>query len=161
MGRTPVALSYQLVTSVPWRIGDRSVDVLRLRRLDTLNVELAMYGATDEGLPVVLLDRIESTLADELPLMYGHEVEGTGAPERARSRGAGARARVPRGARLGAGLAAAVGDLVQRNKLFAEMRSSFARVRHPVESARRVRAGRALAVARWNASPSSDTAAAR
>jgi len=68
VGQTPVALSYQLITSVPWRVGDRSVDVLRLRRLDTLNVELAMYGATEEGLPVVLLDRIESALADELPL---------------------------------------------------------------------------------------------
>src|SRR5688572_7903828 len=30
VGPTPVALSYQLVTSVPWRIGERAVDVLRL-----------------------------------------------------------------------------------------------------------------------------------
>ena len=128
VGRTPVALSYELVTSVPWRIGDRSVDVLRLRRLDALNVELAMYGTTDEGLPVVLLDRIESTLADELPLMYGQEVVGR-ARMNALDRAALAGERAFLEARLGAAeLAAAVGDLIQRNKLLAEMSSSFARV---------------------------------
>jgi hypothetical protein len=126
VGRTPVALSYELVTRVAWRIGERTVDVLRLRRLDALNVELAMYGATDEGLPVVLLDRIESTLAEELPEMYGHEPEG-GSRLNAFDRVALARQRAFLDARLGAGLAAAVGDLVQRNKLLAEMRLNFAR----------------------------------
>ena len=60
---------------MPWRIGARTVDVLRLRRLDELNIELGMYGATDEGLPVVLLDRIEADLANTLPAMYGREGE--------------------------------------------------------------------------------------
>ena len=62
----PIALSYELVARVPWRIGARTVDVLRLRRLDTLNIELGLYGATDEGLPVVLLDRIEAALAGDV-----------------------------------------------------------------------------------------------
>ena len=62
-----------------------------------------MYGATDEGLPVVLLDRIESTLADTLPAMYGHEGEMRAPAQRLRSRRAGARAPAARGARSGAG----------------------------------------------------------
>src|SRR6185503_867489 len=33
IGEQPIALSYDLVARVPWRIGARTVDVLRLRRL--------------------------------------------------------------------------------------------------------------------------------
>src|SRR5205814_2421047 len=43
----PIALSYELCARAPWRIGARSVDVLRLRRLDDLNIEMGMFGATD------------------------------------------------------------------------------------------------------------------
>jgi hypothetical protein len=122
VGADPIALSYELIARVPWRIGARTVDVLRLRRLDALNIEMGMYGATDQGLPVVLLDRIEATLAGTLPAMYGH------AGEAARQlndfdRAALARERGLLEARLGPGLAAAAGELAERDRLLEEMRT--------------------------------------
>ena len=122
VGSQPIALSYELVARVPWRIGARTVDVLRLRRLDTLNIELGMYGATDEGLPVVLVDRIESDLANTLPAMYGRE------GEMARhlndfDRAALARERRLLEARVGAGLGAAAADLAERDRLLEVMRT--------------------------------------
>jgi hypothetical protein len=121
-GPQPVALSYELVTRVPWRIGARTVDVMRLRRLDTLNIEMGMYGITDEGLPVVLLDRIESVLAWTLPAMYGRE----GEMRRHLNdfdRAALARERRLLEARLGAGLAAVAADLAERDRLLEVMRT--------------------------------------
>src|SRR6185312_13939834 len=116
VGSQPIALSYELVTRVPWRIGARTVDVLRLRRVDTLNIELGLYGATDEGLPVVLLDRIEAALAEMLPAMYGKK----GEMRRHLNdfdRVALARERRLLEARLGPGLAAAAGELAERDRL--------------------------------------------
>ena len=122
VGEQPVALSYDLIARVPWRIGARTVDVLRLRRLDTLNIELALFGATDEGLPVVLLDRIEATLAGTLPAMFGHEGE-LARRLNAFDRVALARERRLFEARLGPGLAAAAGALAERDRLLEVMRT--------------------------------------
>ena len=122
VGSQPIALSYELVTRVPWRIGARTVDVLRLRRLDELNIELGMYGATDEGLPVVLVDRIESDLANTLPAMYGRE----GEMRRHLNdfdRAALVRERRLLEARVGAGLGAAAADLAERDRLLEVMRT--------------------------------------
>jgi hypothetical protein len=121
--REPIALSYELVARVPWRIGARTVDVLRLRRLDALNIEMGMYGATDQGLPVVLLDRIEATLAGTLPVMYGH-LDGEAARQfNDFDRAALARERSLLEGRLGAGLAAAAGELAERDRLLEVMRT--------------------------------------
>jgi hypothetical protein len=118
----PIALSYELVTRVPWRIGTRTVDVLRLRRLDSLNIELGLYGQTDDGQPVVLLDRIEAGLATTLPAMYGHKTEDArrlndfDRAELAREKGL-------LEARLGPGMAAAAADLAERDRLVETMRT--------------------------------------
>ena len=98
------------------------MEVLRLRRLDALNVEMGMYGVTDQGLPVVLLDWIEATLAKTLPAMYGRE------GEMARQlndfdRAALVRERWLLEARAGAGLAVAAADLAERDRLLEEMRT--------------------------------------
>ena len=122
VGGRPIALSYELVARVPWRIGARTVDVLRLRRLDALNIELGLYGATDEGLPVVLLDRIEAGLAELLPAMYGHEgpvLRRLNAFDRA----ALARDRRLLEARLGPGVGAAAAALAERDRLLEVMRT--------------------------------------
>ena len=122
VGSQPIALSYELVARVPWRIGARTVDVLRLRRLDELNVELGMYGATDEGLPVVLVERIESELANMLPAMYGRE----GEMRRHLNdfdRAALVRERRLIESRAGAGLGAAAADLAERDRLLEVMRT--------------------------------------
>jgi hypothetical protein len=123
VGRQPIALSYELLARVPWRIGARTVDVLRLRRLDALNIEMGMFGATDKGLPVVLLDRIEATLAGTLPIMYGHEGEASRRAFNDFDRAALARERGLLEARLGAGLAAAAGALAERDRLLEAMRT--------------------------------------
>jgi hypothetical protein len=122
VGAEPIALSYELSARVPWRIGARTVDVLRLRRLDRLNIEMGMYGVTDQGLPVVLLDRIEAVLAQTLPAMYGRE------GEMARQlndldRAALARERRLLESRVGAGLAAASADIAERDRLLEVMRT--------------------------------------
>jgi len=122
VGVQPIALSYELVTRAPWRIGARTVDVLRLRRLDTLNIELGMYGATDQGLPVVLLDRIEAGLAETLPAMYGREGE-LRRHLNDFDRAALARERRLLEARVGAGLAAAAADIAERDRLLEVMRT--------------------------------------
>jgi len=122
VGQQPIALSYELVARVPWRIGARTLDVLRLRRLDTLNIELGLYGATDEGLPVVLLDRIEAELASALPAMYGRE----GEMRRHLNdfdRAALARDRRLLEAQVGAGLAAAAAGIAERDRLLEVMRT--------------------------------------
>ena len=122
VGEQPIALSYELVKRVPWRIGARTVDVLRLRRLDTLNIELGLYGATDEGLPVVLLDRIEAELASALPAMYGREGE-LRRHLNDFDRAVLARERRLLEAQLGAGLAAAAADVAERDRLLEVMRT--------------------------------------
>jgi hypothetical protein len=43
---------------------ERSVEVLRARRLDTLNVEMGLLGHASSDHPVVLLDRLEPMVAD-------------------------------------------------------------------------------------------------
>ena len=75
----PIVLTYEVTQRTPWRSGDRSVELLRVRRLDTLNVELAMLGETQGTSPRVLLDRIEASLARELPLMLPPGGAGAGA----------------------------------------------------------------------------------
>ena len=121
VGEQPIALSYELVARVPWRIGARTVDVLRLRRINRLNMELGMYGATDEGLPIVLLDRIEAGLAEGLRDVRAQS-EGT---RRLNDfdRAALARERGLLEARLGPGLAAAAAVLAERDRLLEEMRT--------------------------------------
>ena len=62
----PMLLSYELVSQVPWRAGEHQVDVLRLRRLDHLNIEMGMFGETEGTQPLVLLDRLEASMVDDL-----------------------------------------------------------------------------------------------
>jgi hypothetical protein len=118
----PYVLSYRLEASVPWRIGERTVDVLRLQRVDTMNIELGLLGSTEAGLPVVMLDRIESSLARDLPAMYGKSI----APRSDRNdfdRVVLERLRTVLEARLGPGLAAAAAALGERDRLVEEMRT--------------------------------------
>ena len=70
-GDRPLILSHRIVERVPWRIAGRTVEVLRLRRVDSLYVDFAMSGVTDQGLPAVLLDKVEASLARDVPAAYG------------------------------------------------------------------------------------------
>lgn len=70
-GDRPVILGHRIMARVPWHVGARTIDVLRLMRVDERNVEFAMAGVTDEGLPVVLMDRVEAALARDVPAAYG------------------------------------------------------------------------------------------
>src|SRR5262245_47620567 len=77
VGDRRFVLSFDLVARTTWQVGARSVDVVRLRRLDRLNVGLAETFTTAGGLPAVVLDRSEVTAARELPAMYGHTSDRT------------------------------------------------------------------------------------
>lgn len=61
-----ILLSYAVIGEATWRAGARSVLVRRLSRLDTINVEMGLRGQTGNGRPLVFLDRIESSLLDDL-----------------------------------------------------------------------------------------------
>ena len=121
----PIVLSYQLMSRVPWRIGERSVEVLRVRRLDTMNVELALFGETEKGLPLVLLDRIEASLARELPVVFGHGSAQEGWQRNDFDLAALARLRPLVQAYAGSAVAKAALQLHERDALLEAMRTRF------------------------------------
>jgi hypothetical protein len=121
----PIVLSYELRARVPWRIGARAVEVLRLRRLDTMNVELALFGETDHGLPMVLLDRIEASLARELPVVFGHAVAQEGWQRNDFDLAALARLQPLLQAHAGSEIQTAALQLHQRDTLLEAMRARF------------------------------------
>ena len=126
----PVVLTYEVVSRRNWRAGPQEVTALRVRRLDKLNVELAMLGETQGGVPRVLLDRIEASLTHDLPLLLAPP--GAAAPPTTHmrvngvDRAAFARMRGYLEAQLGAAaLADAVAKLSAREALVEEMRGRF------------------------------------
>lgn len=128
----PILLTYEVAHRTTWQAGERKIELLRLRRLDSLNVELAMLGETQGAQPRVLLDRIEATLARELPLMY--PVGGKPAPSPPNypmnevDHAALMRLRAYLESKLGAGeLALAVEKLRARDELLESMRARFHR----------------------------------
>jgi hypothetical protein len=123
VGEQPIVLTYQLAARVPWRIGARTVEVMRLRRLDTLNVEFGLLGSTEHGQPVALLDRVEAELAMDLPAMYGKAARPGAVRLNDFDRLAFAKSRAFYEARLGAGLAGAAAALGERDRALEEMRS--------------------------------------
>jgi hypothetical protein len=123
VGEQPLVLTYELAARVPWRVGARTVEVVRLRRLDTLNVEFGLLGSTEHGQPVALLDRIEAELAVDLPAMYGAPARPGGAKLDDFDRLALAKRRAFYEARLGAAVATAAAALGERDRALEEMRS--------------------------------------
>jgi hypothetical protein len=121
----PYVLSHEVVARVPWRIGARTIDVLRLRRLDSIGIDFAFDGVTQDGLPVVLLDRVEATLTRELPAMYAAAKELRRSDFSDFDRAALARIRSWLEGRFGPGFARAGLALRERNRLLEEMRTRF------------------------------------
>ena len=121
----PYVLCHSIVARVPWHIGARTIEVLRLRRLDDITIEFTMDGITQDGLPVVLLDRVEAMLVRELPAMYAAPRELRSSDFSDFDRAALARYRSFLEARLGPGFARAVPALRERNRLLEEMRTRF------------------------------------
>lgn len=128
----PILLTYEVAHRAQWQAGERKIELLRLRRLDSLNVELAMLGETQGAQPRVLLDRIEASLARELPLMY--PAGGKPAPSSPNyptnevDLAALARLRAYLESKIGAGeLAQTVEKLRARDELLESMRARFHR----------------------------------
>jgi len=121
----PYVLSHALVARVSWHIGARPIDVLRLQRLDDIGIDFAFDGVTQGGLPVVMLDRVEATLARELPAMYAAARELRSSDFNDFDRAVLARGRSFLEARLGPGFARAALALRERNRLLEEMRTRF------------------------------------
>jgi len=121
----PYVLSHELVARGAWQIGARSIDVLRLRRLDNIGIDFAFDGVTQSGLPVVMLDRVEATLAREIPAMYAAAREPRASDLNDFDRAALARARSFMEATLGPPFARAALALRERDRLLEEMRTRF------------------------------------
>jgi hypothetical protein len=119
----PILLTHTLLARVPWRIGDRTVDVLRLRRLDELNVELGLLGATTEGLPAVMVDRVEAELTRDVRAMFGKHEETTRPASDDFDAAVLARQRAWLEARTGPGFARAGAGLIERDRLLEQMRA--------------------------------------
>jgi len=121
----PYVLSHTLVARIPWHIGARTIDLLRLRRLDDIGIDFAFDGVTPGGVPLVMLDRVEATLARELPAMYAPAKELRSSDYSDFDRVALARIRSSLEQRVGPAFARAVLALRERNRLFEEMRTRF------------------------------------
>jgi hypothetical protein len=59
-------LTYEIAARARWELGARHVEVLSVRRLDHLNVELAALGHSHGDRPVVLLDEVEREVVRHL-----------------------------------------------------------------------------------------------
>jgi hypothetical protein len=76
----PLLLAYDLAGSSRWTTSERAVEVLRVRRLDSVNVEMGLLGHNGGERAVVLLDRVEDELMGVLDRVYqttppGNEVD--------------------------------------------------------------------------------------
>lgn len=76
----PLLLSYDLAGLSRWSTSERAVEVLRVRRLDAVNVEMGLLGHNGGERAVVLLDRVEAEVMDVLDRAYqptppGNEVD--------------------------------------------------------------------------------------
>jgi hypothetical protein len=115
----PILLTYELEKRTPWKMGASQVDVLRVRRLDRLNIEMGMEGLTNDEGPAVFLDRLEPNLTYELQQAFAEKSKGNSV-----DRAVQASWRSLIEARAGAAaLAAAAGQLERRAKLFSAMES--------------------------------------
>lgn len=63
---TTLLLAYQVVARRVWRHGDRALPVVRVHRLDHTNIEPAWLGHAGRDAPLVLLDKLEVELLDNL-----------------------------------------------------------------------------------------------
>jgi hypothetical protein len=71
-----VVLCYRIEGIHAWRSGDRTVEILRLSRVDRLNVELGILGQATSNGPLVFLDRIEDDWAEQLAATSRTDREG-------------------------------------------------------------------------------------
>ena len=118
----PIVLTYEREAIVPWRLegGEaRAVDVIRIRRLDRINIEMGLYGETERSQPLVYLDRVEARLASELPAAFATRPEQD---EVERAVLAQVR-RVLEGEAGAAPLGEAAAKLGERDRLFEAMRT--------------------------------------
>lgn len=63
---TTLLLAYELVAKHVWRHGDKALPVVRVHRLDHTNIEPAWLGHAGREAPLVLLDKLEVELLDNL-----------------------------------------------------------------------------------------------
>lgn len=123
----PILLTYSVVKRTGWHAGATAITALRVRRLDSLNIELAMLGETQHGQPRVLLDRIEANLSVELQRMYRPaKPSSTSVEKQGLDDAALLKLRAHLESQIGAKtLSAAVAKLTAREALLESMRSRF------------------------------------
>lgn len=65
-GGRPVLTTSEVLARAPWVRGESRAEVLHVRRLDTLNLELGLLGHAGGDQPAVLRDRIEVSVMERL-----------------------------------------------------------------------------------------------
>ncbi|MGI5862220.1 MAG: hypothetical protein ACOX6T_09200 [Myxococcales bacterium] len=84
--KQPILMTYRILGRARWAAGDASVEVLRVKRLDNLNIEMGLGGHAGGDLPVVLVDRVEESVMGELDAAFASEPRGNAVDQLARSR---------------------------------------------------------------------------
>jgi hypothetical protein len=113
----PILLTYRVEGRALWKADESSIEVLRVRRLDDLNVEMGLGGHADGDLPIVLVERVEETLMEEVGATFESPAPGNAVDQLAR-----ARFRAEAEAKSGApALARAAQQLARRDQLLKDM----------------------------------------
>lgn len=116
--KLPYLLTYEVLGRTRWRLGAAEKELLRVRRLDHVNIEMGYLGHAGGDLPVVLVDRLEPAVLESLQKAFAQEPEGN-----AVNRAAIAAWRRTLEARLGApALAKAAALVARRERLYETMR---------------------------------------
>ncbi len=84
--KQPILMTYRILGRARWLSGDAAVEVLRVERLDNLNIEMGLGGHAGGDLPVVLVDRVEESVMGELDAAFASEPQGNAVDRLARSR---------------------------------------------------------------------------
>lgn len=123
----PILLTYTVEGGTRWWLGERSVEVMRVRRLDHLNIELGLSGHAGNDRPVVMLDRLEPEVVDLVLGASDAQLPGRPAPNRTDKTVSGHWRRVMEGAADAGGLRAASELLQARASLFEKMQRRMLR----------------------------------
>ena len=69
----PILLTYKIRQRAQWKLAPpalASVEVLQVLRLDSLNIAMGLIGQLNAERPLVLLDRVEGSIVDDLSRAY-------------------------------------------------------------------------------------------
>ncbi len=116
---TTLLLAYEVVAKHRWRMGDKTLPVVRVHRLDHTNIEPAWLGHAGREAPLVLLDKLELELLDNVRAQRATDGNVVDAAVRTSWRALAERATDP------TTLQRAIDALARRDELHKKLEDSF------------------------------------